>query len=374
MASKDRVKQAVSAGGTGSLTLGAASTGYQALAAGDDGLVFPYLIEDGNAWESGDGTYTHSGTAFARGDRHDSSSGAALNVTTAATLSVGWLARGGGGADNAMQAVTPGGRLTLTSGLPVTTADVTGSTSVYYTPFVNNVVTLWTGYRWRPVTFAELTLAIGTTTSGKPHDVFCFLTAGAATLEKLIWTNDTTRATAITLQDGRYCKSGDKTRLYLGTFYTTSTTATEDSKAKRFVWNMYNRRRRTMEVIEATVSWNYSTGSFRQANAASANQLDYVVGLSEDSVEAKITAYVSSTVNNTVAVIVGVDSTSAGSGIQGTGFVIGASAQPSIQSSYGGFPGVGRHFLAWLEYGGGTPTVTWASNGNASGIQGNVLS
>ncbi len=84
---KDRVRQAVSTGGTGSLQLGAASGAqYQALGAADDGKLFPYVIEDGSAWEIGFGTYTHSGTAFARTTRHSSSTGSALTVTTSAIL------------------------------------------------------------------------------------------------------------------------------------------------------------------------------------------------------------------------------------------------------------------------------------------------
>ena len=89
---KDRVKQAVSVGGVGALTLGAAASGYQALGASDNGLIFPYIIEDGATWETGYGTYTHTGTSFARTTRHASSSGAALTVTTSAYVMIGGTA------------------------------------------------------------------------------------------------------------------------------------------------------------------------------------------------------------------------------------------------------------------------------------------
>src|SRR4051812_24043900 len=81
---RDRVKQAVATGGSGSLVLGAASSGFQAFQAGDDGLIFPYTIEDGTAWETGYGTYTHSGTSFARTTRKASSTGSALTVSASA--------------------------------------------------------------------------------------------------------------------------------------------------------------------------------------------------------------------------------------------------------------------------------------------------
>ena len=47
-------------------------------------------------------------------------------------------------------------------------------------------------------------LALGTLTSGKNYDVFGYVSGGALTLESLVWTSDTARATAVTLQDGRY--------------------------------------------------------------------------------------------------------------------------------------------------------------------------
>lgn len=90
---KDRVKQAITAGGTGAITLGLASTGYQSLGAADDGLLFPYVITDvGGAWETGTGTYTNSATSFARTNFKASSTGSALSVTTAAVFFVDIIA------------------------------------------------------------------------------------------------------------------------------------------------------------------------------------------------------------------------------------------------------------------------------------------
>lgn len=163
----------------------------------------------------------------------------------------------------------PGGRLTLESGVPVSTTDQTAKTSIYYTPYVHNIINLWDGSNWVPTEFTEKTLALGTITAAKPYDVFGYLSAGALVLELLAWTNDTTRATAVTLQDGRYCKSGDKTRLLLGTFYTTATTTTEDSAAKRYLWNAYNRVVKTLVKKYGTAgsSWSYTTGAWQAVNA-----------------------------------------------------------------------------------------------------------
>lgn len=48
------------------------------------------------------------------------------------------------------------GRPTLTSGVPVTSSDVTAATGGYYTPYEGNVVVLYDGSIPRPVTFSEL--------------------------------------------------------------------------------------------------------------------------------------------------------------------------------------------------------------------------
>lgn len=178
----------------------------------------------------------------------------------------------------------PGGRLTLESGVPVSTTDQTAKTNIYYTPYVHNIINLWDGSNWVPTTFTEVTQALGTITSGKPYDVFGFLNAGALNTEILAWTNDTTRATAVTLQDGRYCKSGDKTRLLLGTFYTTATTTTEDSAGKRYLWNAYNRIVKPLVKKYGTPgsSWSYSTATWRAVNAdtTTPSRVNVVCGIS----------------------------------------------------------------------------------------------
>ena len=88
---KDRVSQAVSGTpGTGTITLGAAQTGYQALGAGDDAKTFDCLVTDtGNAWEVfTDGVFTNSGTTLTRGTFVNSSTGSPLSLTSAAIVSV----------------------------------------------------------------------------------------------------------------------------------------------------------------------------------------------------------------------------------------------------------------------------------------------
>ena len=261
-------------------------------------------------------------------------------------------------------------RLTLTAGTPVTTADVTGAATIYASPYRGNQIALYDGARWNLRTSAEFSLALGTLSSGKPYDVFCYDNNGVPTLEFLAWTNDTTRATALTKQDGVYVKTGALTRRYLGTFYTTSTTTTEDSLAKRYLWNYHHRVARLLKVVESTDTWTYTTAAWRQANDAAGNQLEMVIGVSEDLVDAQVyTAGANDTAAN-VDILggIGVDSTTVNSAIvhpQQQATVIG---RPQHNTAiWSGYPGVGRHYLAWLEYSDATGTTTWrGDSGNSS--------
>jgi hypothetical protein len=268
------------------------------------------------------------------------------------------------------------GRLTLTSGTPVTTADVTAAGTIYFAPFRGSKLALYDGSaNWKAYNFTELSLAL-TLSSGKPYDVFVYDNSGTPTLETLVWTNDTTRATALTTQNGVLVKTGATTRRYLGTIYSSGVNTTEDSFSKRFVWNYYNRVTRPMRVLEATDSWNYTTATIRQANGAAGNQLDFVVGVSESAVSAHVAAMAQNTnIPVEVDVMIGLDSTSAiASGcINSIGLSQVANVPLTLTASWTGYPGVGRHFLTWLEYSAATGTTTWlGDNGNPSRTQAGI--
>jgi len=71
----DRIKETTTTTGTGTVTLGGASPGFQAFSALGDGARAPYAIVDttNNTWETGIGTYTLSGTTFSRDFVYESS-------------------------------------------------------------------------------------------------------------------------------------------------------------------------------------------------------------------------------------------------------------------------------------------------------------
>lgn len=263
------------------------------------------------------------------------------------------------------------GRLTLTTGLPVTTADVTAAITLYFTPFRGNSIALYSGTLWQVLTFAELSLSLAGYTASKPYDIFAYDNAGAVALESAVWTNETSRATALVLQDGVYVKSGATTRRYIGTIYMTATGQTEDSLAKRYVWNMYNRVPRSMRRLETTDTWTYTTAAFRVANGNTANELAMVIGLDEDAVSVRLMAAGSNNVGNgvTLAAAIGLDSSSAASDLAISSPVLtaGANFLMPINASIDCNPGIGRHAFVWLEYSLASNTTTWYGDGGGTG-------
>ena len=74
---------------SGALTVSTAVSGYRTLGAAHDGLIYDVTITDGSAWEVRNGcTYTHSGTSLSRGTLEDSSTGAAIDLTSNAKVMV----------------------------------------------------------------------------------------------------------------------------------------------------------------------------------------------------------------------------------------------------------------------------------------------
>lgn len=297
-----------------------------------------------------------------------------LTVNAAAN---GYVIDSGNNVDNSLCQ----GRISAQTGVAVPTSDVSSSTSVFFVPYGGNKISLFDGVgTWATFRFVNISVACPTTSS-TPFDVFAFNNAGVVALEAATWTNSSSRATGITLQDGVLVKVGATTRRYLGTCCTIATPGNiEDTFARRYVWNYYNRCIRPMRVTEATDSWTYTTATIRQARASVVNQLDFVVGVSEDQVTARIKASASNTSANVeIQVGVGLDSTT----IFTPGFLHGGTftqvanqGQPT-EAAWIGFPGIGRHFLSWNEYSAATGTTTWVGDSGVpdrvqNGIEGEI--
>jgi hypothetical protein len=297
--------------------------------------------------------------------------------------------------------ILPGGRLTLESGVGVSTSDQAGKTTVYYTPHRHDRIALYNGTNWLWRTFTELSQATTDATkspaavaASKVYDVFVWLDGSTMRATRgPLWDSDTSRGTGagkseLEFFEGRWVNkvaitNGPAARrgLYVGTIRSDASSQINDKLTARHVWNCYHRSPRPMLAVDTTNSWTYSTATFRQANAAAGNQIDYVAGLAEDAVSARVA--VTSVNNNTAGARttpgIGVDSTSVNSAQIFGGGGVGSAGSPGAlgMAMYDGVPGIGRHTLVWLEWSTASGTTTWygddGSVGTQAGISGTVL-
>lgn len=297
----------------------------------------------------------------------------------------------GGNSNTTLAAIDPGGRLTLTSGTPVTTADVTGATTIFYAPYKSIYVPVFDGTNWAlqsigagiSQTTADNTKSPAAVANNSNYDLFVWndTVAGVIRLSRgFAWTSDTARGTGVGTteliqQNGRWVNKNAITNgpgallgLYVGTVRSDGSAQINDSKAKRHVWNMSNRVLRTMVRVEPNGSWTYTTAAFRQANASAANQLDYVVGLAEDNILCRLTGMFSnSTANVDAAIGIGVDSTTINSAsISAEGCNPAVNKVVALSADFLGIPGLGRHTLVWLETSSSVGTTTWVGANGAT--------
>jgi hypothetical protein len=268
------------------------------------------------------------------------------------------------------------GRLTLETGIPVSSTDQTAKTTLYYTPNGCDALTLYDGSAaWATVTFTELSIAVPATTS-QLYDVFAYNNSGTAALELLAWTSDTARATALIRQNGRWVKTGATTRRYLGSMRTSTVSGqTTDSAISRLVWNAYHRVDRPLTLKSTTGAWTYNAAAWHQANASTANQVEFVLGLAEAPVHARV--LVQATQGTLTAwgfgIALGLDSTTVPSGLwqMAAAWDNGGTIGPAtLIATYDEVPAIGRHLLQWLEYGnaGGNTTFYGTSAPPGSGV------
>ena len=239
-------------------------------------------IWNGTSWQSQTSTTASSATNLAGGAAgtipYQSASGT-TSMLTAGTSGQILKSNGSSAPSWENQGIFSAGRLTLESGVPISTSDQTSKTTIYYTPYNGNRISIYDGTNWSTYTFTQLSLALGTLTSGLNYDVFVYNNSGTLTLETAAWTNDTTRATSLTLTNGVYLKTGASTRRYLGTFRTTSTTTTEDSLSKRYLWNFNNKVLRSLYLYMYSGSHTYNGNAREWNNGTSITRLQFLTGI-----------------------------------------------------------------------------------------------
>jgi len=270
----------------------------------------------------------------------------------------------------AASGLTPGGRLTLESGVPVSSTDQTAKGTLYYTPYVHDYVRLHDGARPKLYTFTERSLSLSVT-SGKNYDVFLYDNAGRLTLElSAAWTNDTARADALAWQEGvGYVKSGTATRLWLGTIRASGTNQTGisfgavDTEPFCFLWNAYNRVDLAWYYGSSTDSWTYASTTWRQSGGLAAAKFSVVCGLAGTSILRAFTQkHLGAAAGNNTGIAFGYDSTTTPSG--GLAQVNNPNGF-SHSMPFAGPTGIGYHYVADLES--STNSATCTFYGDAGG-------
>lgn len=215
----------------------------------------------------------------------------------------------------------PQGRLTLQSDTPVMNTTQSAKTTIYYTPYLGDMVPLYDGTNMVPTAFTELSVATTDTTkspaaigASKLNDWFVWDDAGTLRLSHgPDWTSDTARSvgTALVHVKGIYLNNASITNgpaasrgTYIGTTKSNSSSqldwiygaSSAGGTAAFFgVWNMYNRVTVTTTVTDSTASWNTATSAtFASMNASTANRISAVFGFPEDGIRISIFARVGS--------------------------------------------------------------------------------
>ncbi len=299
--------------------------------------------------------------------------------------------------------VPPQGRLTLTSGVAVTTTDVSGATMVYYTPtLLGQSVPLYDGVGFvNTDTGGELSNDTTQGATGKAgpaavsaNSIYFLLVwndGGTIRLTRSpAWSLDTVVGTGAGSAEVQFIKGVPTNKwaitngpaanrgTIVGAVRTNGSSQLVDSAAFRWVSNIgLAAVPRPMKVIETTSSWSYTTATYRQANANSANQLDYLQAFSGGKVDAEVDApWLNST--SGVAARVGIDLDTldttnlnnciATFGSTGTGTgVLSSTARTTLIS------GAGRHVLIWKEWSSASGTTTWFGNNSGTTIQAGMV-
>ena len=343
--------------GTGTVSLGAGATNSSiqsaqassvaalswSTAGAKDGGIYSYRIDGIAGWEVGIGTYSASGPSLARTTVLASSNGgAAVNFGADAVVSQVLLPV------DVSSITVPQGRLTLTSGTPVLTSNVSAVSTIYYTPYIGNMCLVGNSLVNTPVpvTFQEVSQALSDTTkspsaavAGAVYDLFSWMdgsifrvTRGPAWSAGATAGSNTVRgsgagSTALVRVNGVFVNAYTITNgpaagygVYQGTIATDSSgatvswnlggAATGGVAAILNVWNMFNRIRFKTLMTDNTSSWTYNSTTWRSANnAAPLQRATFVQGILENFVEAEYLSCSTATANTTPEVGVGLNST-----------------------------------------------------------------
>lgn len=313
-----------------------------------------------------------SASTFWRGDATwatPAGGGSVTNVATAGILTGGPITNTG--TLNVNAPFPPMGRLTLVTATPVMTTTQSAKTTLFYTPYLGNLVPIYDGTNMVPTAVAEISVLTTDTTkspaaigASKVNDWFVWNDAGTVRLgHGPDWTSDTARSagTALVMVNGIYLNSVGITNgpaasrgTYVGTTRSNASsqldfiiggTALGGTAVFIGLWNMYNRVLQSFASQDSTATWTYNSTVIRNMNASAANRISMVRGQNEDGVDVTLQASAST----------GTSDVMLGLGLDATALTIsnylsnGAGNTTPVLCVYRGMPGLGFHFLQACE-------------------------
>ena len=266
------------------------------------------------------------------------------------------IGSGGGGSSNSVA----DGRLTLLSGEPVPSQDLSGAATLYYTAYSGNQLSLCElngGVRvWSSYSFTELSLSLASILKNTNYDVYAYIFNGQPALGLQAWTDNTTRSVGIVRYDGVMCLS-DPSRRLLGTLRGVANGQCADSETQRFLANLHNPilRPAFKEVVN---NHSYNSATIRIfANNANA-RIDFVLCVTSRVPVSLSTSFKNGSTNtsNSAYLVAGLDELS---GLIGVSSAINADLSlvdrlaPQIDAGY--------HYIPIAEYNMAGGDYNWAN-------------
>lgn len=315
-------------------------------------------------------------------------------TTTGTAITAVWTAVNASTA--AAVVLPPQGYLTLTSGTPVIPSDVTGATSLFYTPYVGTLIPIYNGASFVPTTFSELTMTLTSSQAlNTIYDLFVFSNSGVPTLVSgPAWSTSTAGSgargtgastTQLTRLNGIWVnavqisgRNGSTTytipaslATYVGSMNIDGTAGqlscyrSWGQSRKWGLWNTYNRAPIYLAIGDSTASWTYASGTIRESNGSTVNIGTSFCGLAECVVAAdfrQVTQNASAS-GLTDGIGIGYNSTTASSGVFGFGSHAG-SVVASVSSQYAAPPSLGINNFVCLEASGSNTTTFFGTQTN----------
>jgi Bacteriophage T4 gp9/10-like protein len=277
----------------------------------------------------------------------------------------------GGGGGGGIGSASAQGRLTLQTATPVMTTTQAAKTTIYYTPYVGNMVPIYDGSNMVMMPFTELSVATTDTTKSpaaigvsKVNDWFVWNDAGTLRIgHGPDWTSDTARSagTALVMINGILLNNASITNgpaaqrgTYIGTTRSNGSsqldwiiggTAIGGVAAFLNVWNMYNRVSVSAVSRDSTASWTYWSATIHAANSSNNNRVSMIRGLDEDAISATYMAIATAGASSDVSIGVGLDVTNSFA----SAATYSGTTTVTHTATYMATPGLGYHFIQAVE-------------------------